>query len=596
MNRIKKIFNILSAKEKKGFYLIVIFGIFSSLLDVTGLVSILPFIAILTNPDIIQDNQILNKIFLYSQVIGIKNENEFLILSGFFTFIVFTLTLILRAFLSYFTARFAAICQFGLSTRVISGYLNKPYDWFLNRNSSELGKNILSEVSIVISTGLIPLLYLIIYITLSIFILSLLVFIDPLVAILISLMIGFFYFLFYIFFFKSLKNLSEKRFSSNKWRFNAVSETFAALKEIKLRGIETTLINRFSEPAKKMAKSQASIVAINKLPRFGVEAITFGGILIISIFLVFSSKNFGNAMTIIALYAFAGYRLIPTFQSIYLNINLLRTVGPPLNTLYEDISNLKVNKKNIEDNSLLNFDKQINLRDINYKYSNTSKKALEKLNLSIPAGTSIGIAGRTGSGKTTLVDIILGLLNADQGQIFVDDKKIENANLRSWQNCIGYVPQQIYLSDDTIAANIAFGKNEDEINYEKVMKAAKLAEIHEFINSELPLKYQTKVGERGARLSGGQRQRIGIARALYHDPKVIVMDEATSALDLETERKIISSILTLKGKKTVVFITHQLEAIKEFDRIIILDKGKIIEDGRYSNLIKSTFFKTQLNN
>ena len=302
-----------------------------------------------------------------------------------------------------------------------------------------------------------------------------------------------FFFLFYNFF-KTLKNLSEKRFSSNKWRFNAVSETFAALKEIKLRGIETTLINRFSEPAKKMAKSQASIVAINKLPRFGIEAITFGGILIISIFLVFTSKNFSNAMTIIALYAFAGYRLMPTFQSIYLNINLLRTVGPPLNTLYEDISNLKINKKIIEDNSLLNFDKQINLKDINYKYSTATKKALEKINLLIPAGTSIGIAGRTGSGKTTLVDIILGLLNADQGQIFVDDKKIENANLRSWQNCIGYVPQQIYLSDDSIAANIAFGKNEDEINYEKVMKAAKLAEIHEFINSELPLKYQTKVG------------------------------------------------------------------------------------------------------
>ncbi len=406
----------------------------------------------------------------------------------------------------------------------------------------------------------------------------------------------FFIFYFIIFFFKTLKNLSEKRFSSNKWRFNAVSETFAALKEIKLRGIETTLVNRFSEPAKKMAKSQASIVAINKLPRFGVEAITFGGILIISIFLVFTIKNFSNAMTIIALYAFAGYRLMPTFQSIYLNINLLRTVGPPLNTLYEDISNLKINKKIIEDNSLLNFDKQINLKDINYKYSTATKKALEKINLLIPAGTSIGIAGRTGSGKTTLVDIILGLLNADQGQILIDDKKIDNVNLRSWQNCIGYVPQQIYLSDDSIAANIAFGKNEDQINYEKVIKAAKLAEIHEFINSELPLKYQTKVGERGARLSGGQRQRIGIARALYHDPKVIVMDEATSALDLETERKIIGSILTLKGKKTVIFITHQLEEIKEFDRIIILDKGQIIEDGRYSNLIKSTFFKTQLNN
>tara|TARA_B100001057_G_scaffold362511_1_gene365078 strand:+ start:190 stop:1983 length:1794 start_codon:yes stop_codon:yes gene_type:complete len=594
---VKKILSILSSREKNRFILIVIFGIISSIFEVTGLISILPFIAVLTNPEIVQENYILNNIFIYSNIIGINTEKDFLILVGIFTFIIFTFSLILRAFLAYFSARFSAMCQFNVSKRVVSGYLNKPYSWFLDRNTSELGKNILSEVSIVISAGLMSLLNLIIYVILSIFILSLLIIIDPLVTIIISLVIGLFYLFFYKFFFSSLKNQSEKRFLSNKWRFKTISETFAALKEIKLLGIETILIERFSEPAKKMAKSQASLMAINKLPRFAIEALTFGGILIISILLVLTNKNFVSAMPIIALYAFAGYRLMPSFQTIYLSISLLRTVGPPLNALNKDISNLIEYKKKRKDYSTLDFKKQINLKDVSYQYSNDSKKVLDKINISIPIGTSVGLTGPTGSGKTTLVDIILGLIRTNHGDVIIDNEKILDNNIRAWQNCIGYVPQQIYLADDTIEANIAFGKDENEINHKRIIEVAKLADIHEFINSELPLKYQTNVGERGTRLSGGQRQRVGIARALYQNPKVIVFDEATSALDFETEKKIINSILNIRNKKTVIFITHKIEAIKEFDRIIVLDKGKIIESAKYPDLIRqSAYFKSQLDN
>jgi ABC-type bacteriocin/lantibiotic exporter with double-glycine peptidase domain len=398
-------------------------------------------------------------------------------------------------------------------------------------------------------------------------------------------------------FFKTLQKLSEKRFSTNKWRFTAVSETFAALKEIKLLGLEMSLIDKFSQPAKKMAKSQATIMAINKLPKFAIEALTFGGMLLISIYLVYTSNDFSKTIPVIALYAFAGYRLLPTFQSIYLNINLLRTVGPPLDALIKDLSNLKIVKKNKENKTILGLNEKISLENLSFQYANSSNKALSELNLSIPAGTSIGITGRTGSGKTTLVDIILGLLLTEQGDMFVDGKKIKNDNVRSWQNIIGYVPQQIYLTDDTITANIAFGKNEDDVDHNKVLEVSKLANIHEFINSDLPLKYQTKVGERGARLSGGQRQRIGIARALYNDPKVLVLDEATSALDSLTEKKIISSILNNKNKKTIILITHNLETIKYFDNIIVLDRGKIIESGKYAKLInESKYFKTQLKN
>jgi ATP-binding cassette, subfamily B, bacterial PglK len=585
---IKQFINILSPLEKRRALFILIFGICSAFFEIAGLISILPFIAILTNPEIIQDNHILNLIFEYSKLVGINNEKNFLILIGLGMFLLFTFSLCLKAFLTYILSRFSSFCQFNISKRVISGYLKKPYTWFLDRNSTELGKNILSEVSTVITTGLAPFLNLVIYIILLIFILSVLIAVDPIIAFTITIIIGLTYLIFYKFLFLLLKKLSIRRFNSNKWRYTAVSEAFSALKEIKLLGIESTFIDRFSLPAKNLAKSQASMQAINKLPKFAIEAITFGGLLIITIYLISINEDFTNIAPIITLYAFAGYRLMPAFQQVYLSINMLRTVGPALDALHKDLSNIKLYKIKKKDESRLEFKNKIVLQDISYKYPNANQKSLDQINISINTGSAIGILGKTGSGKTTLVDVMLGLLTPDQGKLIIDNKKIKNDNIRSWQNCLGYIPQQIYLSDDTIASNIAFGENKNDINYEKVIEVAKVANIHDFINSELNLKYQTKVGERGSKLSGGQRQRIGIARALYFNPKVLVMDEATNALDSITEKKIISTILNLKNKKTIIFITHNLETIKKFDQLMILEKGKITNYGSYSRLLKES--------
>lgn len=596
MKLIKQFINILSPSEKRRAFFILIFGIFSAFFEIAGLISILPFIAVLTNPETVQENHILNTIFEYSKFLGINNEKDFLILIGLFMFLLFTSSLCLRALLTYILSRFSSFCQFNISKRVISGYLKKPYTWFLNRNSTELGKNILSEVSVVVTTGLTPFLNLVIYIILLIFILSVLIAVDPIIAFTITIIIGLTYLIFYKFLFLLLKKLSIQRFNANRWRYTAVVDAFSALKEIKLLGIESTLVDRFSLPAKNLAKSQASMQAINKLPRFAIEALTFGGLLLITIFLISINEDFNNIAPIITLYAFAGYRLMPAFQQVYFSINMLRTVSPALEALHKDLSNIKLYKIKKKNVSRLEFKNKIVLNDISYKYPTANQKTLDQINISIDVGSAIGILGKTGSSKTTLVDVILGLLKPDQGELIIDNKKINIDNIRSWQNCLGYIPQQIYLSDDTIASNIAFGENENDINYEKVIEVAKVANIHDFINSELNLKYQTKVGERGSNLSGGQRQRIGIARALYFNPKVLVMDEATNALDTITEKKIISSILNLKEKKTIIFITHNIEIIKEFDQLIILEKGKITNYGSYSKLVReSRYLKASMN-
>ena len=230
---------------------------------------------------------------------------------------------------------------------------------------------------------------------------------------------------------------------------------------------------------------------------------------------------------------------------------------------------------------------KLNLKNISYEYSNSSRAALKNINIRIPARSTVGLIGPSGSGKTTTVDIILGLLEAQKGTLEIDGKIITKKNLRSWQRSIGYVPQHIYLADDTVEANIAFGLNNKDISQEGVEKAAKIANLHEFIIEELPKKYKTIIGERGVRLSGGQRQRIGIARALYHNPKVLILDEATSALDDKTEKEVLAEVCSLSGDITVIMITHRLSALKSFDKIVKISEGRIVQIGSYSEVVHS---------
>jgi len=277
---------------------------------------------------------------------------------------------------------------------------------------------------------------------------------------------------------------------------------------------------------------------------------------------------------------------MPALQKIYAAITHLRLASPPLKSISDDLNNPNLPLQSSIKNNLT-FNKEIILKNINYSYPKTSLVALENINLRIPFKSIVGIVGSTGSGKTTLVDI-LNLLEPNNGTLEVDGSVINKDNYRAWQKLIGYVPQQIYLADDTIASNIAFGVNKDNINYEAVKNAAKISNLHNFINNDLPLKYQTEVGERGVRLSGGQRQRIGIARALYHNPKIVVLDEATNALDSLTEAEVMKAVQNLKNKVTIILITHRLNSVKQCDNIFLLEKGKLISEGSYNKLFQTS--------
>jgi ABC-type multidrug transport system fused ATPase/permease subunit len=298
------------------------------------------------------------------------------------------------------------------------------------------------------------------------------------------------------------------------------------------------------------------------------------------------SVDFTDILPVLALYTFAGYRLMPSIQNVYAAISTLRYAQPGINALYDDTKSLSLLNKT-KNKTILQFNKSINLKHIHFQYFEASRTALKDININISANSTVGLVGATGSGKTTLVDIVLGLLEPYKGSLEVDGEIINENNRRNWQQSIGYVPQFIYLSDDTVEANIAFGVDPKDINKDAILSVAKIANLHEFFINELPKKYETYVGERGVRLSGGQRQRIGIARALYHNPKLLILDEATSSLDNLTEKVVMEAIHNLGNKITIILIAHRLSTVKKCDKIILLDNGQVKDEGTFEKLFKT---------
>jgi ATP-binding cassette, subfamily B, bacterial PglK len=586
MEFLKKCIYLLTPRELKISFLLIIMIMIMASLDMIGVASILPFMAVLTNPSAIETNTILNKMFEISRIFGVENNDEFLFALGVLVFMLLIVSLIFKALTAYVQIRFVQMREYTIGKRLLEGYLHQPYSWFLSRHSADLVKTVLSEVNEVIGNALKPLMEIIAKSMIIIAIIILLIIADPKLAFIVSFSITIIYGLIFYSISNILYKLGKERFTNNHFRFRIVSEAFGAAKEIKVSGLEKSFIKSFSNTAQTFARNVASSDVLGILPRFALEAIAFGGILLIILYILSNTGNVNDAIPIISLYAFAGYRLMPAIQQIYLSSTRLKFVGPTLDKIINDIKNLKPLNLN-QNQGVLNFNKTIDLKNISYNYPNSQRTSLKNINLSIPNHSRVGIMGQTGCGKTTMVDIILGLLNPKKGTLEVDGQIIKDQNRRSWQRSIGYVPQQIYLSDDTIAANIAFGVDPKDINKDLVERASKIANLHEFIIDELPDQYKTSVGERGIRLSGGQRQRIGIARALYHNPKVLILDEATSALDDQTEKVVMEAINNLDKNITIIIIAHRLSTIKNCDIVYLLEKGELKNTGTFEELIKA---------
>ena len=551
------------------------------LLDAVGVASIMPFMAVLANPQLVQTNSILS--FLYVGL-GFTDTHHFLLALGMMVFVMLIVSIAFRAATSYAQLRFVLMREYSRGRRLLAGYLHQPYSWFLDRHSADLGKNVLSEVGLVVNGVLMPSMTVIANGVVAFALLVLLLTTHLKLALVVGVTLSAAYFSIYIIMSRYLSKIGRDRKKANQQKFSVLAEAFGAAKEIKIGGLEEEYVRRFSRPAESFAQQQAIAATISLMPRYALEALAFGGILLIALFLMAGSEGLVEGLPTIALYAFAGFRLMPAFQQVYGSLTQLRYSVPALDALHADLASLSAVDMSGANVERLCLNDAISFKHVSYAYPKANKNVVRDLSFEIRAKSTVAFVGSTGSGKTTIVDLIMGLLEPQLGLVRVDGITLKNHNLRQWQRSIGYVPQQIFLFDDTVAANIALGVAPADIDIASVERAAKIANLHDFIVSSLPNGYASTVGERGVRLSGGQRQRIGIARALYHNPEVLVLDEATSALDNITEHIIMDAIKSMGQQKTVILIAHRLSTVRECDCIYLLRQGEIIASGAYDEL------------
>jgi ATP-binding cassette, subfamily B, bacterial PglK len=582
----RRILDLLTAGERRRGYLLLGMILVMAFLEVLGVASILPFLAVLANMELVHTNVYLSTVY---ELLGFRDPEQFLFFLGVLVFVVFVISTLFKALTHYAIARYAHMREYSLSMRLTSGYLNQPYEWYLDRHSADLGKMVLSEVGQVVQGSLMPMIQVIAHGAVVLAILVLLIVVDPKLALAVAMGLGGAYFAVYMLLRRYLGRLGADRVNANQERFRVMQETFGGVKEIKLSGLESRMLRRFQRPARRFASRQAAAQVARRVPRLGIEIVVFGGMLAVVLYLMAGAGGLQQALPVIALYAFAGYRLIPALQMVYGDLAHLRFSDAAVNALHRDLGDLKPGPGAVGDGpEPLQVHRAIRLEGVTYAYPGAENPVLSDLGLEIPARHTVGLVGATGSGKTTAVDVILGLLRPRSGRLLVDNQPVTAENIRAWQRNLGYVPQRIYLADDTVAANIAFGRSHDEIDMSAVEQAARIANLHDFVVSELPDGYATRIGERGVRLSGGQCQRIGIARALYRDPQVLILDEATSALDNLTEWAVMEAVHNLGRRKTIVLIAHRLSTVRECDRIYLLDKGRVIGQGTYEELIESS--------
>jgi ABC-type multidrug transport system fused ATPase/permease subunit len=586
----RKMLDMLTPRERRSFYLLIGLMLVVGLLETAGVASILPFMAVLSEPDRIQESAYLARLY---GMLNFTSTDAFLIFLGVGTFLIVLVGIFAHILSIYAILRFANMRSYTLSSRLLRGYLLQPYTWFLNHHSSDLGKAVLSEVDSVVNQSFIPAIKLVSNVIIALFITALLVVLQPLVAVGAAVVLLASYAGIYMTARKFLTRAGRMRFESNAARYRIAHEATGGIKDVKLLGLEEGYIKRFRLPAERLARANTARGTISEAPRYLLQGIAFGGILLVILaLLITGSGSLGAILPVLAVYAFAGLRLLPALQQVYSQMTAVRFNQPALNALHQDMREIRTNQNAQAATEMpqtaLHLRDRLELAEVHYAYPSAERAALRGLTLTIRANTTVGIVGGTGAGKTTAVDLILGLLSVQEGEIRVDGTPIGRDNLRAWQDSIGYVPQQIFLTDDTVAANIAFGLTPGEIDLAAVERAARIAELHDFVMEELSQGYQTQVGERGVRLSGGQRQRIGIARALYNDPDVLIMDEATSALDNLTERAVMDAVHNLGQAKTIVLIAHRLSTVQACDTIFMLEQGRLVAEGTYDALIETS--------
>jgi HlyD family secretion protein len=467
-------------------------------------------------------------------------------------------------------------------------YMQQSWQFHASSSSAQLTKQVSTEAAR-ISIGIMqPLVQMNAKIVLAAFISISIVIYDPLIAILGLVIFSLAYFLLYSLVREKLAANGNKLSEISTERFRLMNEGFGGIKDVLLLDRSHDFIERFQNSGKVFAQAQGTNIAISQVPRYFIELIAFGAMISLVLLLIkLHAGNLGEVLPILAVYALAAFKLLPALQQIYSSVSQIKGNIAAFEAVKEDLERAFNSQKLINSDSSsipIYLRKSIVLKDIEFSYPGKHRLAINGVNMNIPVNSVIGLVGSSGSGKSTLIDLLLGLLTPQQGSLYIDDTRITATNKRAWQDLLGFVPQSIFLSEGTIAENIAFGIPKKDIALNKVNRALILANLSELV-AQLPDGINTRVGERGVQLSGGQRQRIGIARALYHEAEVLVFDEATSALDGITEKIVMDAIHEFSGQKTIIMIAHRLKTVEKCDLIYFMEQGKIIDYGTYQELV-----------
>lgn len=560
-------FLILKDKKKKILILFFLLSI-ATVLEMASIGLLLPFLGFIIQSK--STHPILQDLIKF-----LGNPDKTIIIVYFLIFLIFVYLVksIYLSFLSWYQSNFTASLVKDLSNELFIGYINQPYDYYLNRNTSELTIIIQSEInqfSIVVQAAI----TLFTELTIVIAILLTFLIIEPIGSLTVSILLLFFVLLFNKFTHAKIISWGEMRqfYSGNINKI--IFETFGGIKDLKILCRQSFFKDSYISNNLKFSEFQAKYSTFSVIPRFYLEFISVVGISVLIFVMIISGKSIDQLVPTLAVFATASIRAIPSLNRVMGSIQSIKYGNAVIKLLYKEFIEIRTNKNSfINSKEELLFKNSINFKNLSFSYPLSKRIVISNVNLSISKGETIGIVGASGSGKSTLIDLLLGLLKPTTGEICIDNINI-NRNLETWQKLIGYVPQTIFLSDDTIIKNVAFGISNNEIDINKVKKALDLAQILDYFES-LPEGISTFVGERGIRISGGQRQRIGIARALYNNPLILVLDEATSSLDNQTEIEVMKSINLLKGKKTIIIAAHRLSTLEKCDRILEVKNGTI---------------------
>jgi len=590
---IKKILHVFNRKEKIKFLWLSIAILIMGFLEVVGVASILPFMQLVSEPDAIEKSTLLSNIFNY---FNFTDHKQMLIYFGVGVMVLIAFTNIFSIFTIWLQYSYSWGVAHNLSTRLLRTYINKPYRFFLNTNTSQLRAYIISEVNSLTGGVIIPIIEVFSRTFVSLVIFGLLLWIDIKIALIMFGALGGAYVLIYLAQRNYLKKIGHHRIEMNLLRFKSLQELLDGIKTVMVYNQQQFFYDRYHYASKEFCEVQPKYNLLLAAPRNILEFLAFGSILGVTIYIFISSGNIQSAIPRLSLYAVAGYRLLPALQKAFSAAAKLRHNYPILEKLYDDlVISLEYKDDTNQEIVPMPFGDVIELNQLSFSYESSDQQIIKNFNLDISKGQTVAFIGSTGSGKTTLVDLIVGLLHPTHGQINIDDNTIHSTNVKSWRANLAYVPQEVFLFDDTIVRNIILGNKEDEIDSHRLKKVTQIANIYDFVTKELPEGFETKIGERGVRLSGGQRQRLGLARALYSNPEVLILDEATSALDSITEKEVIESLKLLPQNITTIIIAHRLSTVRHADQIYILKEGQIADYGTYDSLMESNdSFKTMV--